>query len=162
MNTDEPLGFFITWTVYGTFLQGDQRGWRKRGKGHQPPQPRLAIWHAARLKFPVIVLNPLQRSVIEAEIKRLVQYRSWHLWKHNVRTNHIHVVVRAPGYVGSKVRDQLKANCTRALRERFQDFQTRPVWSVGGDWKCINSEEELEQIVRYVSEAQDLKFLDDQ
>ncbi len=35
MNSDEPLAFFYTWTVYGTFLQGDVRFWRKRRKGEQ-------------------------------------------------------------------------------------------------------------------------------
>lgn len=25
MNNDDPIAFFITWTVYGTFLQGDVR-----------------------------------------------------------------------------------------------------------------------------------------
>ena len=29
MNNDEPLAYFITWTVYGTWLQGDVRGWRR-------------------------------------------------------------------------------------------------------------------------------------
>ncbi len=44
MNDDEPIAYFITWTVYGTFLQGDVRGWRERQKGEQLPQPRLADW----------------------------------------------------------------------------------------------------------------------
>ena len=34
---DEPAGLFITWTVYGTFLQGDVRWWRKSNVG-EPPQ----------------------------------------------------------------------------------------------------------------------------
>ncbi len=28
MNNDDPIAFFITRTVYGTFLQGDLRGWQ--------------------------------------------------------------------------------------------------------------------------------------
>ncbi|WP_299460780.1 hypothetical protein [uncultured Gimesia sp.] len=38
---DQPLAYFITITVYGTFLQGDARWWRSRGKGSQFPQPFL-------------------------------------------------------------------------------------------------------------------------
>ncbi|MEZ6123881.1 MAG: hypothetical protein R3C49_11970 [Planctomycetaceae bacterium] len=34
MIDNEPLAYFITWTVYGSLLQGDDRGWRKRGKGN--------------------------------------------------------------------------------------------------------------------------------
>ena len=45
---DEPAGLFITWTVYGTFLQGDVRWWRKSNAGEQPPL--LEQWHHDRLK----------------------------------------------------------------------------------------------------------------
>ncbi len=30
-NPGEPLGYFITWTTYGTWLPGDERGWRRKG-----------------------------------------------------------------------------------------------------------------------------------
>ena len=30
MIQDDPLAYFITWTVYGTFLQGDERWWKAR------------------------------------------------------------------------------------------------------------------------------------
>ena len=82
-------------------------------------------------------------------------HRKWKLWAANARTNHVHVVVTAKSYAGDKVRDQLKANCTRALREVDAAFEDRPVWTVKGDWKCINTEEDLEQAIVYVSDAQD-------
>ncbi|QDT90805.1 hypothetical protein [Gimesia algae] len=34
--------------------------------------------------------------------------------------------------------------------------------AVGGDWLCINSENELEQVILYASEAQDRKARDSQ
>jgi hypothetical protein len=58
------------------------------------------------------------------------------------------------------VRDQLKANCTRSLRERFAIFRDRPVWTVGGDWRCINSERELHRVIEYDRDAQDRKDRD--
>ncbi len=67
MNSDEPLAFFITWTVYGTHLQGDERGWRLRSHSHQPSQPRLEQWHRTRLKQAIVLLNPKQRLVVETE-----------------------------------------------------------------------------------------------
>ena len=154
---DEPLAFFITWTVYGTFLQGDERGWRKWKKSPQPPQPRLALWRSERLKHDILLLNDAQRHGVSGEITRLCQWRNWTQWAVNARTNHVHVVVHAPGLAGSKVRDQFKANCTRVLRERWFEFRDRPVWTEGGDWECINNENDLEQVVLYVAEAQDRK-----
>ena len=36
-TSDYPLAWFITWTTYGTWLPGDDRGWTERGKGSQLP-----------------------------------------------------------------------------------------------------------------------------
>ncbi len=41
------------------------------------------------------------------------------------------------------------------LRKRWPQFHERPVWTVGGDWTCINSEPDLEQVCLYVREVQD-------
>jgi hypothetical protein len=35
----EPLGYFITWTCYGTWLPGDDRGWTSWHQGERIPQP---------------------------------------------------------------------------------------------------------------------------
>lgn len=153
--TAEPLAYFVTWTVYGTFLQGDQRWWRSRQSRSEPPQPRLEQWHRDRLIHDVILLNAGHRRATKVEIHRLSEYRSWHLWVANARTNHVHVVVTAKEYSGKVVRDQLKANSTRALRKQYPIFVGRPVWTVGGDWKCINTEDDLERTILYARDAQD-------
>jgi REP element-mobilizing transposase RayT len=160
VNNDLPLAYFITWTVYGTHLQGAATGWRKYGKGEMPPQPLLEAWRADRLKYPIRLLNDDTREIVESMIAKHCLVRSWHLWIANPRTNHVHVVVTANSHRGSIVRDQLKANCTTALREFSSIFQDRPVWSVGGDWQCVNTEEELHRVIEYVRDAQDRKFLE--
>ncbi len=157
---DEPLAYFITFTVYGTFLQGDSRWWRSRGKGLQPPQPLLEQWHRNRLNHEVVLLDEDQRAATKAEIERLSGYQGWKLWKANPRSNHVHVVVTAIGYNGAKVRDQIKANCTRVIRESWPMFVNRPVWTVGGDWQCVNTEEELERVILYAGDVQDRKDRD--
>jgi REP element-mobilizing transposase RayT len=156
MNNDEPIAYFITWTVYGTFLQGDERWWRRRRQGAQCPQPKLAQWRSARLKYPIALLDDAQQVVTEQEIQRHCEHRNWKLWAKSARTNHVHVVVTAPNYSGKQVRDQLKANCTRGLRELWANLRDRPVWTALGDWQCINTTDDLETVIMYVSEAQDL------
>ena len=56
MSSDDPIAYFFTWTVYGTHLSGDDRGWRQRRHGYQEPQPKLAQWQRDRLTHPVILL----------------------------------------------------------------------------------------------------------
>ena len=162
MTSDSPIAFFITWTIYGTHLQGDLRGWRQRRKGNQLPKPRLAEWRRDRLKHPILLLSDQQRTTVEKECQQHCDHRGWHLWTVDARTNHVHVVVTAIGYSGAIVRDQLKANSTRGLREQWEQFLDRPVWTAGGDWQCINNEEDLESAILYVSEAQDRKSRDGQ
>jgi REP element-mobilizing transposase RayT len=154
----EPLAFFITWTVYGTFLQGDLRGWRKRGSGHQLPEPRLMNWRESRLKHRVLLLNEEQRECVRYEIQRHCDHRKWSLRGVAIRSNHVHVVVAA-NESGSKVRDQLKANCTRGLRSKWPVFLDRDIWTHGGDWQCVNDEEGLERVLIYTTEAQDRKWV---
>lgn len=152
---DDPIAYFITWTIYGSHLQGDPLGWRRRGHGHQLPQPQLVAWHQARLKHSVTLLTPAQRNVVEMICRQHCGRRGWDLWEVNARSTHVHVVVTADGCSGKTVRDQLKANCTSALRERWSEFCDRTVWTRGGDWQCVNDEQGLEQICLYVREAQD-------
>lgn len=160
MQINDVLAYFITWTVYGTFLQGDQRGWRSWKSGLQAPKPLLATWGRERLKHRVELLNSEQQSLVEVELQRLADYRGWKLWAKSARSNHVHVVATAPRYKGSKVRDQFKANCTRVLRERDPKFIDRPVWTIGGDWQILYNEEDLAQVIFYVDEAQDRKHLE--
>jgi hypothetical protein len=46
------------------------------------------------------------------------------------------------------------------LRELSAGWKDRPVWTVGGDWECINTEDDLETVIAYVLEAQDRKSLE--
>ncbi|HMO13915.1 MAG TPA: hypothetical protein PKD64_09995 [Pirellulaceae bacterium] len=71
----------------------------------------------------------------------------------------MHVVVTAPGYTGNNIRDQLKANATRGLREHWEEFRERPVWTALGDCQCINTEDDLDTVIQYVGEAQDRMYL---
>ena len=43
----------------------------------------------------------------------------------------------------------------RGLREHWAVFRDRPAWTVGGDWECVNSEDDLETVCAYVRDAQD-------
>ena len=155
-----PLGLFITWTVYGTHLPGDSRGWRHRNTGPQTSCPSLENWHLDGLQHDVITLNKSMHEVTEEAIREICVLRNWSLWAVAVRSNHVHVVVTAPEYAPELVRDQLKAKATRKLREAFQLLVNRPVWSAKGDIEFLDSENDIEQYIVYVNEAQDRKDRD--
>ncbi|WP_235034003.1 transposase [Roseiconus lacunae] len=150
----DPITVFITWTTYGTWLPGDSRGWRKQKAGDQPPQPLLADWCRDRLKEKPVILNQAQRREVEQVIRRHANIRGWELHAVSVRSNHVHVVATSCA-APKTVRDQLKANATTALRRMPDAISQQKVWTKGGDMEFIDTDEDLEQVVVYVTEAQD-------
>lgn len=154
-NSGEPIAYFITWTCYGTWLPGDERGWWRKGGDWQPANELFREMAAAEMKETQFLLSLHDRDIVEQTVAKHCDIRRWILHAVRARTNHVHVVVAAPGYKPETVRDQFKAWCTRKLkpghrgRERF--------WTEGGSRRWINHEDDLEAAIIYVNEAQDRK-----
>ena len=159
-NDAEPLAYLITWTTYGTWLPGDERGWhREHVPGLQPGDSTLRRAAKLRMLESAFFMSDRHRSIVEETIRRHCGVRNWFPHAMNPRTNHVHVVVTAPHYEPKIVREQFQAWCTRMLKQVIVD--RTQFWTEGGSERCINNESELERVVQYVLEAQDLKFLDE-
>jgi REP element-mobilizing transposase RayT len=102
----------------------------------------------------MVLLSNEQREAIERVIREHASIRGWNLFAVSVRSNHVHVVVRAVA-TPIQVRDQFKANATRVLRALPQPLANEKVWTKGGDISFIDTDEELERVILYVTEAQD-------
>jgi REP element-mobilizing transposase RayT len=158
-NADDPIAFFITWTTYGTWLPGDERGWQQWGKGGvQAPNEFLKKTAESKMKVAEFELSNQDRKIVKKTIEKHCEIRNWTLHKVNARSNHVHVVVTAPGYDPETVRDQFKAWCTRKLkashshRERF--------WTEGASCRSINHEEDLVAAIEYAGDGQERKYLE--
>ena len=152
----QPLAFFLTWTTYGMWLPGDERGWVLKGKGFQLPKPIRKKFAEERMTEPICVLNDEQRLLVEKTITDHCIIRRWEKHAVNCRTNHVHVVVTA-NREPKDVRDQFKAWCTRKLKERqrrLNETGRENWWTEGGSQRLIGDEESLEAAIRYVLEAQ--------
>src|SRR5262249_22535267 len=95
-----PLAYFITFHSYGTWLPGDRRG--SVDAHHNAPGTPYVGGYASRLgscarrleQAPVILCDA-ERSVVVRTIQEVCTHRGWVLRAVHVRTNHVHVVVRA-------------------------------------------------------------------
>lgn len=164
-DSNDPITLFITWTAYGSWLPGDARGWIKWKRGEQRPQPVLEDWCKGRMKEKAVLLDIRHRETVEDVIRKHSQIRGWELHAVSVRSNHAHVVLTVVPKTGNKdyrvadgikrVRDELKANATRVLRRSENPIQNEKVWTKGGDIQFVDTDEDLEQVVIYVCEAQD-------
>jgi REP element-mobilizing transposase RayT len=156
----DPLAYFLTWTTYGTWLPGDERGWVEKPGQFRPPDPQLRVANRSLLSGEPCALNPEQRRLVEETIAQHCAIRGWHLHVVQCRTNHVHVVVSAP-VPPTTVREQFKAWCTRRLKERQRAGSTDPSqpvranwWTERGSQRWINDEESLADAVRYVRDFQ--------
>ena len=111
------------------------------------------------MKGEAVLLEPHDRKTIEQACRKHCEHRGWHLFAVNARTNHVHVVVAADASP-QKVRDQLKANCTGGLRRQDKPLIAVRTWTRGGDCEVLDTEDDIEAAVQYVTEAQDRKDSD--
>ncbi len=164
----EPLAYFLTWTTYGTWLPGDDRGWTDSKLGWQAPDESRVIDAKIRMQEHARTLNPAQRRVVEEQITETCKHHRWTLLAANCRSNHVHVVVNAPLHP-KVVSSRLKAWCTRRLKEFEKQFpigtRSNPSilnrwWSEGGSHRFINDEAGLEAAVDYVRNGQDRRQVD--
>jgi REP element-mobilizing transposase RayT len=146
------IAFFSTWTTYGTWLPGDERGWFKRGE-YAFLKNEIARYQASmKMTDTAITLDTVQRSIVEKTIIEHCLVRDWLLHAVNCRTNHVHVVVTAPERPIEMPREQFKAWCTRKLKQmnRFRkEWWTQRGWDV-----YIDNEDDLHEVIRYVVEGQ--------
>ena len=157
----DPLAYFLTWSTYGTWLPGDERGWVEYRHGWKLPDPIRKLEAEARMTEDACVLDDEQRSVVEKTIADHCRIRGWELHAVNCRTNHLHVVVSSDRHP-DEVRKQFKAWCTRRLRELERKGSSAPEeaarenwWAERGSRRYINDEESLEAAILYVQEGQD-------
>lgn len=147
-----PLAYFLTWTTYGTWLPGDERGWVETGKGIQPPDAERRTAALALMTATSCSFDTMQRETIEQTITDHCKIRSWELHAVNCRSNHVHVVVTANA-TPRLVLEQVKAYCTRRLKEQ-QRTLGMPLrekwWTEGGSKRFLNSEASLEAAIHYV------------
>ncbi len=77
-NTDEPIAYFITWTTYGTWLSGDQRGSWHRGQ-YPSPTELFRQMAAAEMKETAFMLSPEDRDIVEETVITHCEIRAWKL-----------------------------------------------------------------------------------
>lgn len=155
----DPIAYFITWSTYGTWLPGDERGWVEYLRGWQLPDPVRELEAAAKMTEDACRLDLAQREAVHEQIPETCRYRGWTLHAVNCRTNHVHVVVSA-AVPPEAVRRKLKAWCTRKLKALARLKHPSKVvrenwWAERGSQRYINDDASLEAAILYVRDYQD-------
>ena len=156
---EAPLGYFVTFRAFGTWLHGDERGSvdRKHNRYGTPRIPANKRWHRYNertLSGPPVKLGQRRRAVVLDAIRETCTKRNWLYRTANVRTNHVHAVVTASSSKPETVRAALKANATRKLREAGCWLSGKTPWAGKGSVKSLWTEKALCAAIAYVDEDQ--------
>jgi len=154
-----PLAYHITFTTYGTWLHGDERG--SVDKRHNrycsafvSPNAELHKKEQTKLKNPSVTLNKNVREIVLKAVLRVCALRGWVPHAVHVRSNHIHIVARGNAKPEKMMRD-FKAYATRAIKSSDDNQRfIRKYWSRHSSTKYLWTKENLASAIEYVKNRQ--------
>jgi REP element-mobilizing transposase RayT len=137
------VGYMVTWTTYGTWLQGDERGYVKKGitlKGNE----RLEQANEDLQKNDSIILTFVDRQVVSKAIVAEAQKIGHIIEAIAVRSNHIHIAARPCEETIEQIVSRYK-NISRIALNRKER-----IWTHGFDKQFCFSEQDFRQRIEYV------------
>lgn len=135
-----------TWTTYGTWLQGDKRGYVKNGIILRE-NARLERTNRQLLKHDKIIIPKNLRKTVENAILQEAKQTGQKVYAIAICSNHVHIVVESTNERFGYSIGRLKRAATKALRE--YGFVGK-VWTKGYDKRYCYNQDELETRIKYV------------
>lgn len=133
----------VTWTTYGTWLQGDKRGYVKNGiiyRGNEKFQSA----NRTLQKSPVVKLNSLQKQIVENAITKGAEKLGDKILAIAVCSNHVHILFGASTVSIDKIVHRYKYAATRALG-------AGRIWSKGFDKRYCFTDDEVTVKIKYIN-----------
>lgn len=152
------IAYFITFHGYGTWLHGRAEGSVDRDHcgvdtPFMPPDAERERFARGELKYPPVLLDAERRYVVDATVREVCTHREWLLHTVHVRTTHVHVIVKAT-HTPERVMNDLKAYCTRRMREAKVLGRDIEPWSHHGSTRYLDSANSFRQAMTYVNDEQ--------
>ena len=142
----KTIAYMITWTTYGTWLQGDERGYVKDGQ-ILPPNQSLENSNKQNLSKNPINLLQNYRRLVQYAIHEKAKQLNQRIYALSISSNHVHIVAEyIPTPIGLVVR-HYKGAAQAALRKTC--FAGR-VWTNGYDKRYCFDEQTLKNRIDYV------------
>ena len=143
----EVIGYMITWTTYGSWLQGDERGYVKDGKV-LPKDDTLLHSNLKRLKNPATRFDHEHCEIVRHAILKKAHQINHKIYAIAVCSNHVHMVAQRSNKSIEKVVSLYKNAARLALRAG--GFNGR-VWTRGFDKRFCFNRQQLESRIQYVN-----------
>jgi len=136
----------VTWTTYGSWLQGDNRGYVKHGKIIQSNQ-QLLLTNRRLQKMKTIKLNPEQRKIVYRAILNEARRMDQKIEAISICEHHVHIVARPCQESIPQIVSRYKNVAMFAL---CKNAEVSRIWTRGFDKRFCFTEEELKNRINYV------------
>ena len=140
------LGYMITFTTYGTWLQGDERGYVKNGTIY-PGDTNLFQANKQLQKQNEIRLSKIQQQIVRDAIIKEAQSLGQHILALSINATHVHIVAEN----NSKPISNMVAYYKKAARLALKSVgHEGKLWTKGYDKRYCFDRASLERRIQYV------------
>jgi REP element-mobilizing transposase RayT len=140
------IGYMVTWTTYGTWLQGDKRRYTQDGK-ILPADAELENANKRLQKCDIVRLTSVQKKVVNNAILEEAKRIGQKVFALAVCSNHIHLVVSKQNESIESAVSRYKNVATAALKKTGL---LERVWTRGFDKQFCFDNAALEKRIEYV------------
>jgi len=145
------IGYMVTWTTYGSWLPGDERGYVKDGQ-ILPGNLKTLERNKKRQKSSTVKLDAQQKEIVRQLIFTEAERIGQKVEALAVCSNHIHLVARPHSESIEEITGRYKSVTTRAL---WQYGRQGRIWTKGFDKRFCFSEEDIAARISYVQNHHD-------
>ena len=138
----------ITWTTYGTWLQGDERGYVKNGKTY-PGNKALKKANESSQSAEAVLLSKTEKQIVRQAVIKEAALHGQQIYALSVCSNHVHLVA---GYIEkpiSKIVAYYKKAARLALKSKGRGGK---VCTRGYDKRFCFDDMALKQKIKYVQD----------
>ena len=143
----KTIAYMVTWTTYGTWLQGNKRPYVKDGQ-ILPPNEELAEANSKTLTKDAVRLSSGQRRIVEEAIRQKAVRFGQRIYALSVCGKHVHLVAEYIPKPIDFVVQHYKAAGLMALRKIGIRGK---VWTKGFDKRYCFDEATLHKKIEYVN-----------
>ena len=141
------VGYLLTWTTYGSWLQGDKRKYVNNGQ-ILAPNTSLEKINKENMLYPKVSLTPAQREIIKKAILAESVETDQKIYAISVRKNHIHLAAEC-NFVSARTAVRHYKNAAR-LAMQHNSFAGR-LWTKGFSVRYCFDEKQLNAVIQYVN-----------
>lgn len=158
--------WLLTWTTYGTWLPGDDRGFVSRIQlsdeqkiKHNLPNTEydakrrgMSLYATKLLKSEPVRLNETQANELATQFFETASVKQWAILALAIMSNHVHIVVAVAGDPEPEtILSQLKSYGSRALNRIYGRQPSGTWWTASGSRRKLPDEAAVNAGIHYVT-----------